>query len=103
MLLASERSEIVQYQHCHIELNRDKNVFQDKHLSIIHHRKKKAGGRVGLDPGHIPDSEHRSYNANSSKFSTHDSTKVFQQQISAHYILKKGGKGISKGIAATNL
>jgi len=51
MLLASERSEIAQYQHCHIELNRDKNVFQDKHLTILHHRKKeKARGKVGLDP-----------------------------------------------------
>ena len=101
MLVSSQRSEIVQYQHCNRELNRGRNVLQDKHLSILHHRKKKAGGRVGLDPGHIPDSEHRSYNANSSKFSTHDSTKVFQPTTNFRTLqAQKGGERNKQGYSS---
>jgi hypothetical protein len=43
MLLASQHSEIVQYQHCNRELNRGKNVFQ-AHITSQEGESRREGG-----------------------------------------------------------
>uniref|UniRef100_A0A0A9AHU0 Uncharacterized protein n=1 Tax=Arundo donax TaxID=35708 RepID=A0A0A9AHU0_ARUDO len=62
-------SKMVQYQHC----NRNETVV--KTCSRTPTLDPGKGKQARLDPGDIPDSERPSYNSNSSKFSTHDSTR----------------------------